>query len=74
MLRGTHFLSVDGAKAKTMELLNSRTENGKPYMKKSLWSQEREMERLKKTKWEIIYDIQGMDRADQLLYHYPCYK
>ena len=74
MLKGTLFLSVEEVKAKTTELLNSRTENGEHYVKKSLWSQERKMERVKKKmKPEIIYSMKGMDRADQLLYH-PCCK
>jgi hypothetical protein len=35
-------LSAEEAKAKTIELFSSCRENGEPYMKKSLWSQERE--------------------------------
>jgi hypothetical protein len=43
-------------------------------MKKSLWSQERKMEMVKNMKPEIICDMQGMGRADEMLYHYPCCK
>jgi len=74
MLKGTQFLSPEEAKAKMIELLNSRRENGEHYMKKSLWSHERKMERAKKMKPEIIYDTQGTDGADQILYLYQCYK
>jgi len=73
-LKGSRFLSAKEAKAKMVEILNSRKENGEPYMKKSSWIQERKMGRAKEMKPEIIYDTQGMDRADQILYHYPRYK
>jgi len=35
-------------------------------MKKSLWSQERKMERVKKMKPEVIFDMEGKHRADQI--------
>ena len=66
-------MSVDGAKAKTMELLNCHTENGEPYMKKSLCESGKRNGKGEKRKREIIYDIKCLDRADQM-YHYPCFR
>ena len=74
MLKGTHLLSLEGAKAKTIELPNSRTENVGPFVKKSLRSHKRKMERVKEMKPEINYDTRSVDRADQMLFHYPRYK
>lgn len=68
------FFVSRGAKQKRWSSCNCSTENGESYMKKSLWSQERKMEMVKNMKPEIICDMQGMGRADEMLYHYPCCK